>query len=106
MRRIAGRFVVQKSGSSDEFKAAIRELNNNQRTLAFEDFFKSMAKDCGYVPLSANCCPQCGMPIIDIQTGRLKRGMIASYEGKPARSRRLVEALLRVEEDAMATAEG
>ena len=91
MRR-TGWFGVQKSGYSDEFKDAIRKLNKNSRTLAFEDVFKDMAKKCGYSSLSTKCCPQCGSPILDIQTGCLKCGMIASYESKADRSMLSVES--------------
>ena len=50
------------------------------------------------------CYPQCGSPILDIQTGCLGCGTLATYESRAARSILSVDALLSAEEDAMATA--
>ena len=46
------------------------------------------------------------MPILGIQTRCTKSGMIATYQGKSARSMLSVEALRRADEDAIATAAG
>ena len=53
--RTTGWFGVQKSGYSDVLKGAIRKLNKNSRTLAFEDVFKDMGRKCGYSSLSTRC---------------------------------------------------
>ena len=67
-----------------------------------KDVFKSMAKDCGYASFLVKGCPQRGLPILDcFQTSYTRCGMIAAYRGKSARSLS-VEALRRVEEDAIA----
>ena len=56
--------------------------------------------------LRANVVLQCGYRMLQIQTACLKCGMSATYESQTARSMLSVEALLRVEEDAVATAAG
>ena len=53
--RIIGWIGLQKSGYSDVLTDAIRKLNKNSRTLAFEDVFKDMGRKCGYSSLSTRC---------------------------------------------------
>ena len=90
---IAGWIGARQSGYYNEFKAAIRRLNRHSRTVAFEDVFKDMALSRGYGDFVCKCCPQCGYPMLQIQTAYLRCGMIATYEGTNAKSLISVEAL-------------
>ena len=97
-RRVANLCIVgwigaRQSGYYNEFKAAIRRLNRHSRTVAFEDVFKDMALSRGYGDFVCKCCPQCGYPMLQIQTAYLRCGMIATYEGTNAKSLISVEAL-------------
>ena len=70
--------------------------------MAFADAFKEMALSRGYGDFVCKCCPQCGYPMLQIQTACLKCGMIAAYEGANDKSLISVEALSKVEDDALA----
>ena len=104
--RITGWIGARKSGYSDEFKDAIKRLNKHSRSLAFEDVFKQMALSHGVGDFTCKCCPQCGYPMLRIQTDCLECGMIATYEGAGAKSIISVEALKKVEDDALAARVG
>ena len=104
--RIAGWIGARKSGYSDEFKDAIKRLNKHSRSLAFEDVFKQTALSRGFGDFICKCCPQCGYPMLQIQTACLKCGMVATYEGANAKSVISVEALKKVEDDALAARVG
>ena len=99
--RITGWIGARKSGYSDEFKAAIKRLNKHSRSMAFEDAFKDMALSRGYGDFLCKCCPQCGSPMLQMQTACFKCGMIATYEGSNAKSIISVEALKKVEDVAL-----
>ena len=69
--------------------------------MAFEDAFKDMALSRGYGDFLCKCCPQCGSPMLQMQTACFKCGMIATYEGSNAKSIISVEALKKVEDVAL-----
>ena len=104
--RITGWIGARKSGYSDEFKEAIKRLNKYSRFLAFEDAFEQMALSRGFGDFTCKCCPQCGYPMLQIQTACLKCGMLAIYAGSSAKSIISVEALKKVEDDALAARVG
>ena len=74
--------------------------------MAFEDAFTEMALSRGFGDFVCRCCPQCGYPMLQIQTACLKCGMIATYEGTNAKSLISVEALKKVEDEELAARVG
>ena len=104
--RITGWVGADKSGYSDDFKAAIKKLNKHSKSMAFEDTFVEMAQKCGYSNFACKCCPHCGHPMLHIHTACFSCGNIATYEGSNAKSLISVEALKQVEDDAMAATGG
>ena len=102
--RITGWFAVQKSGFSDKFKAAIRARIRGHSYLQMSS--SGWQRIAATLRCPLNVARNAGCRYRNIQTGCLKGSMIATYEGKSAHYMLSVEALLRVEGGAVATAAG
>ena len=102
--RITGWFAVQKSGFSDKFKAAIRARIRGHSYLQMSS--SGWQRIAATLRCPLNVARNAGCRYRNIQTGCLKGSMIATYEGKSAHYLLSVEALLRVEGGAVATAAG
>ena len=74
--------------------------------MAFEDALNHKALSRGVGDFTCKRCPQCGYPMLQIQTACLKCGMIATYDGSNATSIISVEALRKVEDHALAARVG